>query len=374
MKTRIDIDTNTFIRFWLVLIGFALALFAIYSARTALIMLAIAAFLALALNIPVNFIAKYLPSRSRVLATAVAYLAVVAALLAFIFLAVPPIVQQTGKFIDTVPEISSKAFDQWKGLDALVERYHLQAQLDKIVGSIQDSASDFAANAGSNIIKGAGSVISFVTSMLFVLVLTFLMLVEGPIWLDRVWGLYSNPVLMKRHRKIAYQIYRVVTGYVTGQLLVAGIGGILSGVAVFILSLFFALPGNLALSTVAITFTLSLIPMFGATIAGVLVMLLLSFNSVTAAIIYIVYFFIYQQIENNFVSPVIQSKRLELSALAVLVAVTIGLYVFGLLGGLISIPIAGSIKVLIDDYLEHAKRERDAKQNVVAKLVRKTKA
>lgn len=374
MKTRIDIDTNTFIRFWLVLIGFALALFAIYSARTALIMLAIAAFLALALNIPVNFIAKYLPSRSRVLATAVAYLAVVAALLAFIFLAVPPVVQQTSKFIETVPEISSKAFDQWKGLDALVERYHLQAQLDKIVESIQDSASDFAANAGSNIIKGAGSVISFVTSMLFVLVLTFLMLVEGPIWLERIWGLYSNPTLMKRHRKIAYQIYRVVTGYVTGQLLVAGIGGVLSGVAVFILSFFFDLPGNLALSTVAITFTLSLIPMFGATIAGILVMLLLSFNSVTAAIIYIVYFFIYQQIENNFVSPVIQSKRLELSALAVLVAVTIGLYVFGLLGGLISIPIAGSIKVLIDDYLEHAKREREAKQHVVAKLVQKTKA
>lgn len=360
-------------RFWLVLIGFALAILAIYSARTALVLLFVAFFLALALNTPVHYLASRLPGRSRTLATAVAYIAIVASLGGFIFLAVPPIVEQTGKFIDTVPDLSAQAAEQWSGVGALIEKYHLEAQIDQAVTSFQESTSEWAADAGRNIVTGAGSVVSFAVSMFFVFVLTFLMLTEGPMWLKRAWGLYDNPDLMKRHRKLAHQMYRVVTGYVIGQLTVAAIGGICAGLAVFVLSFFFESPGNLALPTVAITAVLSLIPMFGATLAGGLVALLLAFNSVPAAIIYIVYFFIYQQIENNFISPVIQSRRLELSALTVLVAVTIGFYVFGILGSLISIPIAGSIKVLIDDYLEQARHKRAESAKPVAKLVKAAK-
>ncbi len=82
----------------------------------------------------------------------------------------------------------------------------------------------------------------------------------------------------------------------------------------------------------------------------------------------------YQQIENNYISPTIQSKRLELSALAILASVTIGLYLFGIAGGIISIPIAGSIKVLLDTYLESAKRERMKKsKNPIAKLTKAVK-
>jgi len=129
------------------------------------------------------------------------------------------------------------------------------------------------------------------------------------------------------------------------------------------LSLIFPqIPAGLTFPTAAITFVLSLIPMFGATIAGLLIAALLAFNNLPAAIIYIVYFFIYQQIENNFVAPQVQAKKIELSALAVLGSVTIGLYLFGIVGGIIAIPIAGSIRVLLDEYLQHSKAERmDAK-------------
>jgi predicted PurR-regulated permease PerM len=111
--------------------------------------------------------------------------------------------------------------------------------------------------------------------------------------------------------------------------------------------------------------------MFGATIGGLLITVLLAFNNVTAAVIFIVFFTIYQQIENNFISPTIQSRKLELSALAVLTSVTIGLYVFGLAGGIISIPIAGCVKVLVEDYLARAKRNRIASEKPLVKLVKK---
>lgn len=374
MKTRIEIDTNTFVRFWLVLIGFALAILAVYSARTALILLFVAFFLALALNAPVHLLASRLPSRSRVLATAVAYVAIVIGLVGFMFLAIPPIIEQSAKFIQTLPELSDKLSSQWDGIGGLIDQYHLQPQIDTAINSLQDGASGWAADAGRNLVVGAGSVVSFAISTFFVFVLTFLMLVEGPMWLNRAWSLYSNQDLMKRHRKLAGQMYRVVTGYAIGQLTVAAIGGVFAGFAVFLLSFFFDLPGNLALPTVAITAILSLIPMFGATLAGAIITLLLAINAVPAAIIYAVYFFVYQQIENNFIAPVIQSKRLELSALTVLVAVTVGFYVLGILGSLISIPIAGSVKVFLDDYFDQKnQRQRTVKRRPVAKLVKAVK-
>jgi len=372
MRTRIEIDTKTFVRFWLVVIGFAFAILAIYSARTALILLGIAFFLAMALNAPVTYLAKYLPGKSRVAGTAVAYVLVVAVLAVFAFLIVPPIVQQTVKFSQTVPSLIDGATSQWHGLNDFVTRYNLQPQVDGIVASLKHSASVWTSDAGRNVVLGLGSVASTLASALLVLVLSFLMLVEGPTWLERIWGVYNDEERMKHHRQLVHRMYTVVTGYVTGQLTVSGIGATLAGLMVFILSLFIpSVPSNLALPTVAIAFTLSLIPMFGATIGGVIVALLLVFNNLTAGIIFAVYFIIYQQIENNFISPTIQSRKLELSALTVLGSVTIGLYVFGLAGGIISIPIAGCVKVLLEDYLERAKKNRQRSERPLNKLVSK---
>src|SRR5690606_27040509 len=174
MKTRIEIDTNTFVRFWMVLIGFALAILAIYSARTAIVLLTVAFFLALALNTPVHFLASRLPGKSRVLATAVAYVAIIIALVGFVLLAVPPVIQQTSKFVQTLPELTSETAEQWSSFGSLIEQYNLQPQIDTAVRSFQDNASNWAANAGRNVISGAGSLVSFASSMFIVLVLTFL--------------------------------------------------------------------------------------------------------------------------------------------------------------------------------------------------------
>ena len=367
MKVRIEIDTKTFVRFWLVVFGFAGAILAIYSARTALVILGISFFLALALNTPVSKLAKYLPDRSRTLSTAISFTLVVLILGVFMFLVVPPIVQQTMKFIDSAPEMVRTISTQWQGVGEIVEKYHIQPQVDQAVASLQANATSWAAGIGKNFLNGIGSAVSLFAASLLVLVLTFLMLVEGPTWMNRIWSLYSNERHMKHHRHIVRRMHTVVSGYVGGQLTVSGIDALAAGLTVFIISQFFhEVPANLALPTVAICFVLSLIPMFGATIAGIIVSLLLAFNSLPAGIIFIVYFMIYQQLENNIISPRIQSKRIELSPLAVLAAVTIGLYVFGIAGGIISIPIAGCVKVLLEEYLTGKGGQRQNKPKLVS--------
>lgn len=374
MKVRIEIDTRTFVRFWLVVIGFAFAILALYEARTALIILGTALFLALALNKPVTFLARFLPGKSRVWPTAIAYILVVFILGGFIFLVVPPIVQQTVKFVETVPTLIETATTQWQGLSEVIDKYHLRPQLDNAVESIKNNTTGWAANVGQNVISGIGSVASLFTSGFLVLVLSFLMLIEAPMWLNRLWGVYNDQERMEYHRNLVHKMYQVVTGYITGQLTVSSIGALAAGLVVFILSFIFpVIPANLALPTIAIAFTLSLIPMFGATIGGIIISLLLAFNDITAAIVFIVFFVVYQQIENNFISPTIQAKRLELSALAILASVTIGLYVFGLPGGIISIPIAGCIKVLVEDHLARAKKNRAKSSMPLAKLAKKFK-
>lgn len=371
MKVKIEIDTKTFVRFWLVVIGFALAGLAIFSAREALIIVGISLFLALALNVPVSQIAKRLPGKSRVGATAISYVAVVSLLSAVIFLVIPPIIQQTAKFAQTLPEFVETATTQWHGLQGFIDTYGLQPQVDQALESLQESTSSWASNVGQAVIGGIGSVLSFFVSAFLVIVLTFLMLIEGPKWLNKLWALYKDPVRVKKHKSIANRVYNVITGYVTGQLTISSIGAVAAGLSVFVLSFIFPdVPANLAMPTAAITFLLSLIPMFGATIGGVIITALLAFNSIPAAIIYAVFFIIYQQIENNFIAPHIQAKKIDLSALAVLVAITIGLYMFGILGGVISIPIAGTIRVFFDEYFVTPRRSQSQKGSSSEKLIK----
>lgn len=374
MKVRIEIDTKTFVRFWLVVMGFGLAGLAIYSAKDALILLGISLFLALALNRPVAAIAKKLPGKSRLGGTALAYTTLVLLLGCVAWFVVPPIVQQSAKFVESVPSLIDQTGSQWHGFNELIDKNGLRSQVDATLNNMKQQASSWAASAGTSLISSVGSLAAFLGSLFLVLVLSFLMLLEGPMWMKRLWGLYNDQEKMEQHKKLVGRMYNVVTGYVSGQLTVSGIDAILSGFVVFVLSLAFpAIDSNLAMLTVMVTFVLTLIPMFGATLAGLLIALLLFFNNVTAGVIYAIYFIVYQQIENNFIAPSIQSKKLELSALMVLSSVTIGLYVGGLLGSLIAIPTAGVVRVLLENYLEQARLNRIESEKPLNKLMKKLK-
>jgi len=360
MKTKIDIDTRTFVRFWLVVFGIGLVALLLYKAQAALIILGISLFLALALNAPVSLLSRKLPGKSRVGATAIAYIVVIGLLGAIITLVIPAMVQQTAKFAQNVPTIVDGATSQWSALNHFVDQYNLQPQVDSAMESVKNTATNWAGDVGQNVIKGIGSFFSFMAALILVLVLTFLMLIEGPLWMERIWKLYPDQGKMKKHRRVAGRMYGIVGGYVTGQLTVSSIGATCAGLFVFILSLFIHdVPSSLAMPTAAITFVLSLIPMFGATIGGIIIALLLALNSIPAAVIYAIYFVVYQQIENNFIAPHIQAKRIDLSALMVLAAVTVGLYMFGVVGGIIAIPIAGCIRILVEEYLEGRQEAQD---------------
>ena len=371
MKVKIDIDTQTFVRFGLVVLGFLIAILMVYKARTPLVIIGISLFLALALNPPVSKIAKWLPGKSRVGATALAYLVVLSLLGGLLFLVVPPVVQQSAKFAQTVPGLIDQVSDQRHFVDEFVEEYGLQEQLDQAIQNAKNQASSVAANMGNLLVGLAGTIFSGAANIVIIIVLTFLMLIEGPYWMKLIWNLYQDSDKLERHRRIVRRMYKVVTGFVNGQLLVASIASICTLITILILSALFPLAANLSIPLAVIILLTGLIPMIGATLGAVLVALVLLLNSPPAAVIFVIYFIIYQQIENNFISPTIQSKTVELSALLVLSAILIGVSVFGLIGGIISIPIAGCLRVLVLEYLEHTRSEREKNKNPIVKLAKK---
>ena len=103
---------------------------------------------------------------------------------------------------------------------------------------------------------------------------------------------------------------------------------------------------------------LDLIPLAGATIAAILIGTVAFLHSITAGIVVVVFFIVYQQIENHFLQPVIYGRTVQLSPLAVLVAVLIGAELAGILGALGAIPVAGAIQVILIDWQKHRRPDR----------------
>ena len=99
--------------------------------------------------------------------------------------------------------------------------------------------------------------------------------------------------------------------------------------------------------------------MFGQVIGCAVVTLILLFSNPLAAAVFLVFYIVYAQVENNGIAPKIQGDALSLSPLIVLAAITVGMYVAGLVGAIVAIPVAGCIKVLIEEYprIKELKRE-----------------
>jgi predicted PurR-regulated permease PerM len=303
-------------------------------------------FLALALNPIVSWISRRLQIKSRGWATAVAYLLVIAILVSFIAMIVPPLVRQTRTFIGTVPDTIQSFQQQDSKLARAARRYHVD---QKITQSAKDFASHYS-NYGSTVLDTGRRILEAFTSILVVLVMTFMMLVEGPRWLDLFWGVMPTRN-RNHHKKIARRMYHGVTGFVNGQVVLAVIAGIFAFCALEIASHIVDASINAA-ALAGIVSVFGLIPLFGNPMAAILVILACLINSVTLGLIMLVYFIVYFFIENHTFQPYIQSRLNELTPLTVFVAAVLGVGFGGLLGAIIAIPAASAVKVLVEDYFE----------------------
>lgn len=346
-RETITVSNRTVVRvIFLIVVAFLLLRF-IQQVSDVLVLIFTAFFLAIALNPAVSWISKRLKSKSRVRATAAAYITVLILLAGLISLVVPPLVKQTVNFVNDLPQIVNNFKTQDNSLSRFAKRYNLDDQLERISDNIKSNYGDL--DLSKPVISTASRIGSTLISTVTILVLTFMMLVEAPLWLNKFWAVL--PAHRREHsKKLTKQMYKVVTGYVNGQVLIAAIAASFAIVALVIASTLFDVSIN-AVALGGIVFIFGLIPLIGNTLAAAIVVLFCLFSSVGLAIAMLAFFLLYQQVENATLSPYIQSKSNNLTPLLVFLAAIIGAGYGGLFGALVAIPVAGCLKILVEDYL-----------------------
>ena len=325
----------------LVLVG--VVLYVLWVARHVVSWVLISLFLTLALNPAVDWLQAH-GLRKRGPATGVVFVLALALVAAIAAAFVPTLVHQVDSFANKVPDYVHQLTHGRGRLGFLETRYHI---VEKVKAAVRNGGvGRFAVGAGAALSVTKG-VITAVVATLTIVFMTFFMLLEGPTWMDRIFGLISEPQ-QPRWRKVGYDIYRTVGGYVTGNLLISLIAGVASGIVFWITGVPYAVALGLLVAL------LDLIPLAGATIAAVFcVLVAIAASGTTAAIVVGVFFVIYQQLENHVIQPLVYGRTVQLSPLAVLVSVLVGAQIAGVLGALAAIPVAGTIQVLLVDWRTH---------------------
>lgn len=346
-SVTININNKSVVRIVVIILLTLLTLAFLSKISGALKLIFISAFLALALNPAVSWITDHLPSKSRVRATAVAYIAVMSILIGILALVVPPFVNQSVDLIDEIPVTVEDIHNQDTAIVRFIERHNLTEEYTKVVEDVKGNVEGLTGRAVSTASAIGGGVVALIT----VLVMTFMMLVEGPRWIQRFVSLQPKSKVDKRV-DVLRDMYRMVTGYVSGQLVIALMAAIFAFFALVIASTIFNVTIN-AIALASIVGVIGLIPLIGNTISAIIVVIFCLFISWPLALVMGIFFLIYQQIENATFQPYIQAKYNELTPLTVFIAAIIGVSVAGFLGALVAIPLVGCIRIYIKAYYGH---------------------
>ena len=324
-------------------------LYVLWIARHVLTWIFVALFLTLALNPAVEWFQTH-GLRRRGAATAVTYLAALGALIGIGALFIPTLVDQVNSFVDAIPGYVEDVTEGRGRLGFLETKYQI---VEKVREAVQNGGATKIFGLSGTALAITKGVITLVVATLTIAFMTFFMLLEGPTWMERFYGLLP-PESQARWRQVGHDIYRTVGGYVTGNLLIS----LIAGSATTLVLLLMNVPYAVALGLVVAI--LDLIPLAGATIAAILIGTVAFLHSIPAGIVVVGFFLVYQQIENHFLQPVIYGRTVQLSPLAVLIAVLVGAELAGILGALAAIPVAGTIQVLIKDWLSHRRQHMAA--------------
>src|ERR687895_1699823 len=312
------------------------AFFLLWKVRTFIGWFVISLFLAAVLNPAVNWVQRRHRLIKRPLAIALTYLGLVVALLFVVGIFLPLLVDQINgliKFVNTAAQAPEgptqyiKGLAQQYGFGEILQRFgvelaDLRKQLGDLVGNLFSATGQIAVSAAG-----------FVAALATVLTLTFFLILGSERYVNAGVGLFAE-----RHqplvRRILGQAGGAVSGYVTGNLAISVICGVTTFVVLLVLGMPYAAPLALLVAV------LDLIPLVGATLGGALLVVVGLFVEPWKAVVLLVFVLVYQQVESNFLQPIVYSKAVQLNGLVILIALLVGGQLLGIPGALLAIPVA----------------------------------
>jgi predicted PurR-regulated permease PerM len=309
---------------------------AIGQLSTVITLLVISFFLTLALNPLVEGLTRRNVGRGW--AVAIVFLGLLGVFTLVGWVVIPPVAQQGTDLATNAPHMLDNLLrNQW--VQEVDHRYQLVQRIQEEVNKRVADGNLWAGVFGG--VLDAGKVIaSGIFSVLTVLVLTLYFVSSLP---DVKQGAYALVPASRRPRtsSLAEEVMRRVGSYAIGQVAVAAINAFFAWIMMSLLDLRFA----------AVLAFLGLIPMIGATLGATLVALVAFFDEPKKALIVIVYFIVYQQIENYVVMPRIMQRTVAVPGAVTVVAALAGGALLGILGALLAIPFAAGALLLYEEVL-----------------------
>ena len=305
--------------------------------KTLLFHIVLAIFIALVLSPAIERLARTRLSRGASIAVIIA--AVVIAAAGIGATVATPLASSGIKFARNAPEYLREAAVGKGPLARTAARFHLQKQLAKSVPSISKALS----HVSSDVLTLGRRVASAAFNAAIVLILAIFMLVEGP-------RMMANAIVAmpegrrEAARRIGRRIARVVSGYTTGVLLMAALNGLVTVAALTATGTPFVIPLAIWAAVVDI------LPIVGGLLGIVPAGLFALGKSLPAGIIVIVAMFLYQQVKNHLLYPVLVGRAVQMNSLLVLVAVLVGADLGHVSGAILAIPVAGTLQTFLIEF------------------------
>jgi len=256
---------------------------------------------------------------------------------AFLGVVAPPLAEQASSFITNLPIYM-------ENVEGVLDDYpEARAHVDRL--SEEGAGGCSIAVPFSRLLSFGAGVVTGLANTFFVLVLTFYLLLEG----ERTFkygARYLTPALRYKLRRVFPEITRVVSGYVTGQL----INSVAFGTFAFFSLVIVGVPEPVLLAVLAAF--MDAVPIVGVPVATIPAVVLALTVSVPAALTILGLYIAYQQFENYVMIPRIFGNTLQISSLSILVRVLVGGQLLGIIGIIISLPLTAAIPVI-----EHVWRE-----------------
>ncbi|MDV7246560.1 MULTISPECIES: AI-2E family transporter [Rhodococcus] len=293
---------------------------------------------------------RSIPPAAAAATTLVLFIAVLAGVIAGI---VPSVVSQAPELANKATEGINQVQDWLQGPPINLKDDQIDEGIHTIIAKVQESGTVIA----SGVFTGVSTASSLLLTLGLVLVLSFFFIKDGPRfipWLHSVSGGRAG-----RHLEVVLgRMWDTLGGFIRTQALVSLIDAVFIGAGLLILGV------PLAPVLAILTFIGGFIPIVGAFVAGALAVLVaLVANGLTTAVIVLIIILVVQQIEGNVLQPVLQSKSMKLHAVVVLLAVTAGASVFGIVGAFLAVPTAAVAAVVVR-YIGEQIDEKSAEANI----------
>ncbi len=312
--------------------------FALYSIQSVLVLIVVSLFLAAGLNPMVEWLERRTVRRGA--AVLVVTVGVVGVLTLFVLAIVPVITDQVVAITTNAPEW----LEQLQGnprIQAMDEEYD-------VLGNVQDYIADgeFIGPVFGGVLGFGLRVLSSLFNVFIVLVLTLYFLAS----LHRTKrALYDLVPASRRDRfsRLGDRMVADIGGYVGGAFVVAVTAGVVSLVFLLVVGL-----GEYAVALAFVVALLDVIPMIGATLGAVVVSAIGFATDVRTGVACVVFFLVYQQIENYIVYPRVMSRSVDIPGAVAVIAALVGATLLGVVGALLAIPVAAAVMLVLREVVQ----------------------